>query len=649
MSQPFFKEQADIGACMDVKAHNGRVYAIQRSSQFLGGRLCVLSDDLALIGEFRGIGNARQIEIIGDVAVITARENGLWLFDISLTEPRLLCHYQTVEYATGVALYGNLALVSCRQYGIQILDISDPTAPVHISIVRIGEIQSATVSDGILYGGAWGEMKVVAVDIHDPAKPKVLSEVQLQGRGDGVCVRDGILYAATGQHARGIKNTVDHDDPMFGMGNGVESFDMRDPTNPIRLSAAHFEKGYFVSIDMWEAAIYGDTLIVNNPSAGVYGLEPTTLEIKWRIALPESNSSDGITGVTALNGDLLVATAKGGLFRYAGLGLAQGTPNPTCEISAIVQDFYAKTLCGDGELSVKYSGTFPVLMLAEAETYIAAACGEGGIHLLDKKDLHCLAVIPTEDIAQDVKIHEDRLYVADGNAGVKIFKLNATEAIEIGRYRTVGPMCQISVSKSGRYLMCSCGGNAVRMLDVSDPDRITELYSCAMKKGPLYGNNFASEALDDGTMLLFCHRDGLIFSAPDNGDTAFHVIEYIPEKGFCSYCAGEGIETDGKRIFYTYGGGLVPLSLTHTDPTAIDTLPRFSAEKKFTGLLTMRGDRLVCAKRYSGEITVLDISDIEHPRILTHLQTNASPGKAIFSDERILLPGGRSGLLEVRI
>ena len=249
MSQPFFKEQADIGACMDVKAHNGRVYAIQRSSQFLGGRLCVLSDDLALIGEFRGIGNARQIEIIGDVAVITARENGLWLFDISLTEPRLLCHYQTVEYATGVALYGNLALVSCRQYGIQILDISDPTAPVHISIVRIGEIQSATVSDGILYGGAWGEMKVVAVDIHDPAKPKVLSEVQLQGRGDGVCVRDGILYAATGQHARGIKNTVDHDDPMFGMGNGVESFDMRDPTNPIPLSAAHFEKGYFVSIE----------------------------------------------------------------------------------------------------------------------------------------------------------------------------------------------------------------------------------------------------------------------------------------------------------------------------------------------------------------------------------------------------------------
>ena len=173
-------ERSDIGPCMDIKACNGFLYAIQRSDQFSGGRLCVLRPDLTLVAEYIGIGNARQIEILGSIAVITAREDGLWLFDISLPKPRLLCHYRTVEFATGIALYGNLALVSCRQYGVQILDISDPVNPLHISLVRIGEIQSAAVSNGILYGGAWGEMKVVVVDIHDPAAPKVLSEIPLQ-------------------------------------------------------------------------------------------------------------------------------------------------------------------------------------------------------------------------------------------------------------------------------------------------------------------------------------------------------------------------------------------------------------------------------------------------------------------------------------
>ena len=225
-------KSAGIGACMDVKSHKGLLYAIQRYDQVTGGRLCVLRPDLSLAATFPGIGNARQIEILEDLAVITAREDGLWLFDISQTEPRLLSHFRTVEYATGIALWKRYAFVSCRQYGVQILDISDPTAPRHISFVRVGEVQSATVSEGILYCGVWGEMKVVAVDVTNPTYPKVLFELPLQGRGDGVCVRDGILYAATGQHARGISGKGDPTDPAYGMGNGVECFDISNLASP---------------------------------------------------------------------------------------------------------------------------------------------------------------------------------------------------------------------------------------------------------------------------------------------------------------------------------------------------------------------------------------------------------------------------------
>ena len=211
---------AGIGACMDVKAHNGKLYAIQKACDSHRGRLTVVDSHLEVISYYEGIGNARQIEIINNVAYITAREDGLWIFDISGNVPKLLCQYRTVEFATGVALCGNLAFISCRQYGVEIIDIADPKKPKHIGIIRVGEVQSATVDNGILYCGVWGEMKVVVVDISTPAEPRVLSEIPLQGRGDGVCVLNGILYAATGQHARGIINVVDENDPAFSLGTG---------------------------------------------------------------------------------------------------------------------------------------------------------------------------------------------------------------------------------------------------------------------------------------------------------------------------------------------------------------------------------------------------------------------------------------------
>ena len=49
MQSIVLKEAASIGACMDVKANKGLIYAIQRDSQFPGGRLCVLTPELKLL------------------------------------------------------------------------------------------------------------------------------------------------------------------------------------------------------------------------------------------------------------------------------------------------------------------------------------------------------------------------------------------------------------------------------------------------------------------------------------------------------------------------------------------------------------------------------------------------------------------------
>lgn len=630
-------ETAGIGPCIDVKAHRGLIYAIQNS-----GRLCVLNSELRLLYTYEGIGNARQIEFIGDIAVITARENGLWIFDMSNDKPQLLSHYHTVEYAVGIALCGNLAFVSCRQYGVEIIDISNPKKPFFVSLVRIGEVQSAVVDGNVLYCGVWGEMKVVLVDITSPADAKVISEIPLRGRGDGVCVENGILYAATGQHARGIKNLANENDPCFGNGNGVECFDVKDPCHPVKINEKRFDKAHSLGFDMWEVSLYGDMLVVNDSVLGVYGLDSDTLEKHF--VIKPCIRDDAVTGVTSLYGDMFVATGRGDLYAVRDLGLGDQKPNrkETGFPSAPKSFSYS----GKGaELCVCHSGNFPVLALDGNSRYLALACAEGGVRILDKDTLGFCYSVNTACEAMDVKLYDDRLYVAEGLGGVEIFTLGDKGAEKLVNFRESKSVNQIKLSESGKYLMCALATNLIRMYDVSDASKINVLYEYRVRKGQLYGNNFADHFLKDGTMLLFCHRAGLIFTNPDAGDREFHCIEYLRKNNFCGYCAGDGIETDGENIFYTLDGGYVLLSVQHEDRFLIDDLPVYCGGSGFKGLISIENGTFIASDRPSGLLYVLDVSDINFPHVTSEIKVTSSPAKAYITARHVLIPGGRDGLL----
>ncbi|MBE6627591.1 MAG: hypothetical protein E7629_01555 [Ruminococcaceae bacterium] len=635
-------ERAGIGACMDVKAHGGRIYAIQRACEGHTGRLSVLNEKLELLATYEGLGHTRQIEMIGNVAVISAREDGLWFFDVSEITPRLLCHYRTVEFATGVALYGNLAFISCRHYGVEILDISDPTAPRYVGLVRVGEVQSATVSDGILYCGAWGQKKVVIVDIHDPSKPTVLSEIPLQGRGDGVHVKNGILYAATGQHARNLVKK-DPSDPAFGRGNGVEIFDVRDPKNPVQKNGIIFERAYCETMDMWEPSLYGDTLVVNNSILGVFGLDPETLETRFRFVPPADCDPNAVTGATVLNGNLFVASCVD-LFAVRGLKLGDTPLNRTDVF--LPTALPALSFEGHGAtLKTAYVGDFSVLSMDANESLLALACAEGGVHLLDKKTLERRAIIQTADQALDVKLHKNRLFVAEGIRGVEIFELDGFSAKRIGGFAAGKSINQIALSDSGGYLLCGIGCYEMGMYDVSDPESVKPLYGYTVAHGIFYGNNFASKNLADGTMVAFCFGPGLLTTNPDKGDFTFHAVKYTPRSRYTE----EGVETDGESILYTDSNSYVFISPKHENLTNLNDLPHYRVGEGFTGLLTMNDRLLIASHRPAGRIWAADISNLQAPKLLAKLDTNVSPGKAVIDGDRILIPSGRIGLLQMKL
>ena len=176
-------------------------------------------------------------------------------------------------------------------------------------------------------------------------------------------------------------------------------------------------------------------------------------------------------------------------------------------------------------------------------------------------------------------------------------------------------------------------------MDVNDEPR--ELYSYKAQKGQLYGDNFAKKTLDDGTFVLFCHRDGLIFTNPKYHKEFFNV-EYIRKNSFCAYCGDSGIATNGKEILYTLDGGVVKLSLKHKSPFLIDELPVLRSENPFKGLIFWEKDEIVVTNRTNGDITVL-----KNMKTVAQFKTNTSPAGACFVGDRIYVAGGRMGLIEI--
>lgn len=638
--------RAHIGACMDVCACGGLLYVLQNSSQHRGGRLCVLSPELVLLGEYTGIGNARQLAAAGTLAAATAREDGLWLFDISDTQPRLLSHYRTVEYATGITLYANFALVSCRQYGVEIVDISDPAKPRHIGLIRTGEIQSACVSGGYLYGGIWGAMSVAVIDIRDISLPRTAALIPLQGRGDGVTVKDGILYAVTGQHGRGIRNVSDETDPLYGMGNGVEMFDVSDPAKPRRLHAASFGKCYNAAFDMWRPSVCGELLLCGCSSLGLFACGTRTLAPRFHLTLPRENGApDAVTGFSVCGGKLYISTGRTDLFLFE-----SEEPVADCfrelprgHIDAAPQRF---TFFSDGSASLaqRYAPTdAPVLSVCEADTQLALACGSGGIRLLGSSGCSRAA----DGFCCDVKYGSGYLFAAQGEDGAWIYRLSRNTLHPVSRVQLDRPVQQLALSPDGNFLLCGCGSTEAVLLDVTDKAHPAEAARRRAQKGPLYGDNFASGVLADQTMLMFWHRDGLVAVRPAAQDAAFRTISYQRQNGFMGFGPESGFDTDGKLLYYTMKDGYV--LLPPEDNIDADTLPVYRSGVPIAGKITLCGHLLAAAERARGIISVTDVSDPFLPRHVCAFRTSASPGKPVSAFGRIWIPGGWGGLLEIQL
>lgn len=102
------------GPTTAVAVQGPRLYAIGQQTL----RIADISDPARprVLGALGGLGSVRQIVVAREVAYITSREDGLFIVSVKdPAAPKLLCHYDTIEWATGVAFSGDVLFIACRQ------------------------------------------------------------------------------------------------------------------------------------------------------------------------------------------------------------------------------------------------------------------------------------------------------------------------------------------------------------------------------------------------------------------------------------------------------------------------------------------------------------------------------------------------------
>ena len=672
---------AGIGGCMDVAREGSRLYALQ------GRSLTILSlenpDQPKVIGKLEEVGNLRQIVVRGNTAFITAREDGLFVIDVTNpAQARIVAHYDTIEFATGIALADDFAFIACRWFGVEIVDISEATNPKHVSIMRVGEAQSCEVSDGYLYAGAWEERRVAICDVRNPAAPRQVATVKLDGRGDGICVRDGILYAAMGHHRPGAGLHIE--DPGYGAGNGMDIYDVSDPAHPKHLSRVKFDwRYYFGYPDTWRVRLAFPYAYLYHTHNGVFVFDVSDpkhprelaqvriplrpgekgfreMNMKSKNGLrqpvlpfdPKEKIYSPVCGLVATDGYLYFTGMFSDLhvFRSAKLAKAEtGQTGPPQRRLKVEGDFHlpdmeklrqeVKPLA---QYLMHYRPSGQVYAAVEKDGVVFAACGSAGIHVLDE-NFDVQANYPTRGFAMDVQTVGNRLYAAESSGGLGIYKVEGTRLEELGTYVSKAPIKQVRVSPDGRFAVLHAGGSTYEIVNVADAAHPRHVQTERGWGGLVYYRQLCNGFID-GRYICGTWCGGRTFMLDLGGfkpEPLQDVLGILPDMEAGGYGAC------GSYALLTRGGGYSFFQPGFDGKYEDLPVYKLRGAQAFRGKPTSQGDLLVACDRVEGDVTVADISNLSEPKLICRFQLSGSADCAFIGEHDVLIPAGYQGLFKL--
>ena len=665
---------AGLGAVKDMVKAGNRMVTVGAH-----GKMTVLdiSDpkNPKICSEITGLGyNIRQIALCrsGEDVIITSREEGAYIINITdPCAPYIRSRYNSVELATGLSVSGDMAFIANRQFGMEAVDISDPDHPRHVGIIPTGEAQGCLVTGKLLYAGLWNQCRVDIFDVSDVTRPKKLGEAKLSGKGDGftVCTLDGrtYLYAATGQHA--ACPAAGHEDPNFGMGGGLDIFDVTDPTDPLWLSTSRIDgRYYFPEHDDWRANVaVRDGRVyayLVNTYNGVYVFDvtdprrPVRLEHIYIPIPPESpryekqvfSAADVAVAFPfdqdeAVYGPVSrVFTEEGRIYLAGSLtdlhvadhGLAFPLYEPAAAEIEIPGEntAYLDPVALPGWQRIPAAGQTFAIEEFGGRLFVAAGCG--GIAVYDL-GLNLLKTHPTQGCCFDVFLRGDTLVASEGEGGCAAYRIEDAELREIWRYKSEYGICRSAkVSQTGKFAALEISDYVFELLNTET----MEVLERRTGEFLLYNRTMLSDPT--GRFIGYYRRpvEELWYDCGEND--SFEKPQLAASLSGKTYSAyGGGCWTDGKILAFTALGYRLYDPFDGTDPKDI---PLTKTEPKFSGKPKLCGKTLVVTNRMQQKIHVADCSDMTDLRHLTTVTLPGSPDAACIVGRTVYVPLGYMGL-----
>lgn len=580
-------------------------------------------------------GTGRQLAVADGIAYVTARANGVYIFDVRGSEPKLLSHYDCIELATGVEVQGNLLLIAQRQYGVEIVDVSDPTKPVYVSKIKTDEAQSVDVRGDVMYVGDWGASQLTTIDIRNPRHPEILNSHRLRGYGDGVCVDGDLLYASTGHHDKSVSTSaqswnISKDDPGFGAGHGLEIFSIKDPRQPKLLGGVKFPNLYYSQgYDMWSPVSGGDVVVCADTFNGLFLVDVKDPQRPKTIGhYPEL-----VGGVAVVDDIVYAACPKSGLQVLSAPSLVKrvsrdrGTPISLPPQKETAESFRAYRPGGQ-VWGADFCGA-----------YVVVAAGAAGLRVVKLwPEIREVSHVATDGFAVDVSVAGNYVYVSENTAGLSVWQLDDSGQLSLlSRFESARKKAirQAMVYADGARAVVQSGQRFL-VLDITDPAHPMQI--AEHKVSILYGDQMSQGAIDDRFACVWGHNTGIRWLDFAREGEAINTGIDLADR----YYFSAGIVPIDKQFLCPTRGGY---RLVQALDTELDDKPVFRFGGHFLGRPTVDENVLILTSRLNSKVAIVDIANIEKPRLLTEFLTAGNPNTALVKNGALIIPDGHNGLL----
>lgn len=604
------------------------------------------------VGSVTFPGSVRQVTVCNGKAVVSARDTGVWIFDVSdPANMSLITRYDGIELSTGIDMAGDCIFVGERQTGVEFVDARDLSKPQHIRVIKTPESQTVFYQNGYLYSGEWSAGQVSIFNAKDMSNIQLVKTINLQGYGDGLWVTGDRLYASTGHHHKNHAPKV-----QDGDGHGVEIWDVSNPENPVFISRVEFDIFYISGADWWLVRPSGDgkTLFCGDVFNGLYVVDITNERTPkiihhWEpLGNSPSNKKNAVNSIALADGVAYVSVGNEGLYlmessRAKSSKRDRGTP--PVNLSARYRydtpsDSHFNAWVPDRRGAVKGAAAYGDALFV--------GCGDAGLYTVKKNSSGKLYSTARLDIpfAGGVAIQGDKLYVARGHEGLGVYRIGSDLSLtQIDLLKTKlnpsRPADQFSYwvsAPNDKYVVNGCRKSGYQFLAITGSSA-KPTYTFRRQYGlNVSYNRYISEKTSSDGFLAYATRSGLAWINLNN--TSAVAAPEVREDLKNNLTEGATLYRDNKFLL-TRSHSLCTIA-----PGGSEIIQTSEANPAFAGIPRWESgyDVLVCnfVNRF---VSKIDTRNFASPSLTFTESTVGYPEPGIFWNGKCVVPCGYQGLL----